>query len=58
MEDLCLVRVDVFGVVKKFGVYCLDEGSVIVDVIKKIGGLVDGYSDKYFSMRINFVKIV
>lgn len=57
-EDPCPVRVDVSGAVKKPGVYCLDEGSAIVDAIKKTGGLADGYSDKYFSMRINLAKIV
>lgn len=57
-EDLCEVRVDVSGAVKKPGVYCLEEGTSVVDSIQKAGGYALGYGEKYVSMKINLAKVL
>lgn len=48
--DIC---VDVSGAVKNAGVYCMKDGSRIVDALKKAGGFVNDSAYKYISMNIN-----
>jgi competence protein ComEA len=49
-ESIC---VDVSGAVKNPGVYCLEEGSLMVDALKKAGGFVAEAGYKYISMNLN-----
>ncbi len=57
-EDICKVRVDVSGAVKKPGVYCLEDGTSAVDAIQKAGGYALGYGEKYVSMKINLARLL
>ena len=56
--DICPIRVDISGAVKNPGVYCLEQNSVIVDLIKKAGGLSIEVAAKYLAMRINLASIL
>ena len=56
--DICPIRVDISGAVVKPGVYCLEQNSAIVDVIKKAGGLSVQVAAKYLAMRINLASIL
>lgn len=44
------IKVDIKGAVKKAGVYELDEGSRISDLIKQAGGLKSNASTKYLNL--------
>ena len=56
--DICPIRVDISGAVKNPGVYCLEQNSAIVDLIRKAGGLSIEVAAKYLSMRINLASIL
>lgn len=47
------VCVDVSGAVKNPGVYCLEEGTLVVDALKKAGGFISEAGYKYISMNLN-----
>lgn len=57
-RDLCPIRVDISGAVKKPGVYCLEKDSAVVDLVKKANGFVDGFAQKYVSMRVNLATLL
>lgn len=58
-EFPCSLFVDVSGAVNKPNVYCLNEGSLVIDAIKEAGGFVgDKYAKKYVSMSVNLSKEV
>ena len=57
-EDLCPIRVDISGAVKKPGIYCLEKDSAVVDLVKKASGFVDGFAQKYVSMRVNLATLL
>ncbi len=47
--------VDIAGAVKNPGVYCLAEGSRLVDILGKAGGFIsEKYTGSYVSREINF----
>ena len=56
--DICPIRVDISGAVKNPGVYCLEQNSAIVDLIRKAGGLSIEVAAKYLAMRINLASIL
>ena len=56
--DICPIRVDISGAVKNPGVYCLEQNSAVVDLVKKAGGLSTGVAAKYLAMRINLASIL
>ena len=56
--DLCPIRVDISGAVKKPGVYCLETDSAVVDLVKKASGFVEGFAQKYVSMRVNLATLL
>lgn len=45
--------VDINGAVKTPGVYCLKEGSLVNDVLKKAGGLKTTYAKEYIDRKVN-----
>lgn len=49
----CSIRVDVSGAVVIPSVYCLDEGSIVIDALNISGGLKKGYAKEYLSRKIN-----
>ncbi|PKN03093.1 hypothetical protein CVU76_03690 [Candidatus Dojkabacteria bacterium HGW-Dojkabacteria-1] len=57
-RELCPIRVDISGAVKKPGVYCLEKDSAVVDLVKKANGFVDGFAQKYVSMRVNLATLL
>lgn len=55
-EELC---VDVSGAVMAPGVYCLDEGEMVVNAILKAGDInYDAYAFQYVSKYINYARKV
>ena len=52
-EDLCPIRIDVSGAVRRPGVYCFELGSVIQDVVDIANGFDAAYGYKYISRKIN-----
>lgn len=53
ISNPCSIRVDISGAVKTPGVYCMDNGSLIVDAVKKAGGFSKEYAFQFVSRRIN-----
>ena len=49
------VKVDIKGYVKKEGVYELDVGSRVIDVINMAGGLVEGANTEYINLSKKIV---
>ena len=49
-EIISKIKVDIKGAVKKAGVYELDEGSRVSDIIKLAGGLKSNASTKYLNL--------
>ena len=56
--DPCPVRIDVSGAVKKPGVYCIEKDSAIVDAVKEAGGFINGFAQKYISMKVNLSALL
>lgn len=53
------VRVEIAGAINKPGVYILEKGTIVEDLIKKAGGLSDQTLDKdLFTKNINRVEIL
>ena len=49
----CQITVDIAGAVESPGVYCFEEGSVIIDAVNHAKGFVEGVAHKFVSMRMN-----
>ncbi|NMC09341.1 hypothetical protein GYA44_03435 [Candidatus Microgenomates bacterium] len=56
IDDDCPVRVDVSGAVRNPGVYCFEEGSVIMDAVTRAGGFLADYGYKYIYRKINLAE--
>ncbi|MCD4756071.1 helix-hairpin-helix domain-containing protein [bacterium] len=54
----CSVIVDIAGAVKSPGVYCLDEGSTIIDAVYQAKGFTDGIAQKFVSMSMNLSSLL
>ena len=52
-EDLCPIRIDVSGAVRRPGVYCFETGSVIQDAVDIANGFDIAYGYKYISRKMN-----
>lgn len=52
----CSIVVDIAGAVSKPGVYCLEEGSNMVDAVEHAKGFVEGVAQKYVSMSMNLAS--
>ncbi|MCD4811516.1 helix-hairpin-helix domain-containing protein [bacterium] len=49
----CSVIVDIAGAVESPGVYCLEEGSTIIDAVYQAKGFTKGIAQKFVSMSMN-----
>ena len=49
----CSLVIDIAGAVEKPGVYCLGEGSHIMDAVLHAKGFIEGVAHKYVSMNMN-----
>lgn len=56
--DTCPVLVDISGAVNAPGVYCFDEGSSVIDAIKKAKGFLPEVGFKYVAMKINMATLL
>lgn len=54
----CKINVDVSGALKKPGVYCLEEGSMLVDAITKAGGYTSNVAYKYIARKMNLSQLL
>lgn len=52
-EDGCTIYVDVGGSVVNPGVFCLNEGSLVIDAVNKAGGLSKESSKEFVGRNIN-----
>jgi competence protein ComEA len=57
-DKVCPVLVDISGAVKKPGVYCFEEDSVVVDAVKKAEGFTSLAAIKYIAMKVNLATIL
>jgi len=53
IEKACSLYVDTSGAVKQPGVFCLEEGSMVIDAITKAGGFTNTAAYRFVSRRIN-----
>lgn len=54
----CSITVDIAGAVNKPGVYCFQDGSKLVDVVKKAEGFTKDVAYKYVAMKINLSELI
>ncbi|MGI6484654.1 MAG: helix-hairpin-helix domain-containing protein [Candidatus Dojkabacteria bacterium] len=53
IEKTCNLYVDTSGAVKQPGVFCLEEGSMVIDAITKAGGFTNTAAYRFVARRIN-----
>ncbi len=53
IEKACSLYVDTSGAVKQPGVFCLEEGSMVIDAITKAGGFTSTAAYRFVARRIN-----
>lgn len=58
IERTCKVHVDTSGAVKQPGVFCLPEGSMVIDAIGKAGGFTNTAAYRFISRRINLSQLL
>jgi len=58
IENICKVHVDTSGAVKQPGVFCLDEGSMVIDAITKAGGFTNTAAYRFISRKINLSQVL
>ena len=58
IEETCKVHVDTSGAVKQPGVFCLSEGSMVIDAISKAGGFTNNAAYRFISRRINLSQLL
>ncbi len=54
----CKIHVDVGGALKKPGVFCLDEGSMIIDAITKAGGFSSDVAYRFVARKMNLSQLL
>lgn len=52
----CNIYVDISGALNNPGVYCLNNGSLVVDAVKKAGGFNTNVALEYVARSINLAK--
>jgi competence protein ComEA len=56
-KSTCSMHIDVSGAVNNPNVYCLPDGSIIIDAIKKAGGFKKSvYAKEYIQSNINLAQ--
>lgn len=58
IEKTCKIHVDVSGALKQPGVFCLDEGAMVIDAITKAGGFSKDLAYRFVSRKINLSQRV
>jgi len=58
VESACKVHVDTSGAVKQPGVFCLNEGSMVIDAITKAGGFTNTAAYRFVSRKINLSQVL
>lgn len=58
IEKTCKIHVDASGALKQPGVFCLEEGSMIIDVVNKAGGFSKDLAYKFVARKINLSQRV
>lgn len=53
IEEVCKLYIDTSGAVKQPGVFCLEDGSMVIDAITKAGGLTNTAAYRFVSRKIN-----
>lgn len=56
--DTCPIQVDISGAVESPGVYCFENGSSVIDAVKRANGFKQEAGYKYISMRINLATVM
>ncbi len=54
----CKMYVDVSGALKEPGVYCMEEGSLLIDAVNKAGGFSSDVAYRFISRKINLAQEV
>jgi competence protein ComEA len=55
-EQGCTLYVDISGALKNSGVYCLEEGSLVIDAVNKAGGFSKEASVDFIHRTINLAQ--
>ncbi len=55
-ESVCSIHVDIAGAVENPGVYCLDEGSILQELIKESGGFRDDVCQIWLNKSLNMAE--
>jgi competence protein ComEA len=55
-EQGCTLYVDISGALKNSGVYCLEEGSLVIDAVNKAGGFSKEASIDFIHRTINLAQ--
>lgn len=58
VENTCKVHVDTSGAVKQPGVFCLEEGAMVIDAITKAGGFTNTAAYRFISRKINLSQLL
>jgi len=53
VENTCKLYIDTSGAVKQPGVFCLEEGSMVIDAITKAGGFTNTAAYRFVARKIN-----
>ncbi len=53
VESVCKLHIDISGALKEPGVFCLNEGSMIIDAVMKAGGFTKDVAYRFVSRKIN-----
>lgn len=54
----CKIHVDVSGALKRPGVFCLEEGSMVIDAITKAGGFTNQVAYRFVARKINLSQVL
>lgn len=54
----CKIHVDVSGALKQPGVFCLEEGSMVIDAITKAGGFTNQVAYRFVARKINLSQVL
>lgn len=53
IEKVCKIHVDISGALKQPGVFCLEEGAMVIDAVTKAGGFTSKVAYRFVSRKIN-----
>lgn len=53
IEKVCKIHVDISGALKQPGVFCLEEGAMVIDAVSKAGGFTSNVAYRFVSRKLN-----